>query len=127
MSSDKSEDVNKNEADDKCLNEISQLSRYKRMIYVILIMVLVVLFVTVGLRWISGNLTRPVPVEEVAESLEQRTGNPFKLFLLLVDRAGRQSYPHHPFMTDRPFLLILLASEGEVQLTLPPWVTNRQQ
>jgi hypothetical protein len=54
MSSDKSEDVNKNEADDKCLNEISQSSRYKRMIYVILIMVLVVLFVTVGLRWISG-------------------------------------------------------------------------
>jgi hypothetical protein len=50
MSSDKSSE---NEANDKCLNEGSQASRYKRMIYVILIVVLVVLFMTAILRWIS--------------------------------------------------------------------------
>jgi hypothetical protein len=52
MSSDKSEVVSENEA--KCLNEVSQASGYKRMIYAILIVVLVILFVTAVLRWISG-------------------------------------------------------------------------
>ena len=54
MSGDKNEDVSKNEATDKCLNELSLASGYKRMIYAILIVVLVILLVTVGLRWISG-------------------------------------------------------------------------
>ena len=39
-------------------------------------------------------------IPEVAESLAQRTDDPFKLLLLCRDWAGRQSYPHTPFMTD---------------------------
>jgi hypothetical protein len=54
MSSDKSKDVSENEAADKCLNEMSLASGYKRMIYAILIVVLVILVVTAVLRWISG-------------------------------------------------------------------------
>ena len=54
MSSDRSEDVSKNKTNDKCLNELSLASGYKRMIYAILIVVVVILFVTAGLRWISG-------------------------------------------------------------------------
>jgi hypothetical protein len=54
MSSDKSEDVSWNESTDRCLNETSLASGYKRMIYAILIVVLVILVVTAVLRWISG-------------------------------------------------------------------------
>ena len=54
MSGDKNEDVNKNEANDKRLNELSLASGYKRMIYAILIVVLAILFLTAVLRWVSG-------------------------------------------------------------------------
>jgi len=54
MSSDKSEDVSTNKTNDKCLNEVSLASGYKRMIYAILIVVLTILFLTAVLRWVSG-------------------------------------------------------------------------
>jgi hypothetical protein len=54
MSTDKSEGISENEADDKCLTEVSPASGYKRMIYAILIVVLVILFLTAVLRRISG-------------------------------------------------------------------------
>ena len=54
ISNDKSENVSKNEAADKCFNEGSLASGYKRMVYAILIAVLVILVVTAVLRWISG-------------------------------------------------------------------------